>query len=159
MPAHLWGRASSGEDKKRYQAMPNVKDRAAFRLAWAERRLTELRVSKNHSKEWRRADTSRGSNNNFAGLAMEYGFQVDPRSALLSAKKHSEKAVRLGWRWRIYDDMSEQLMFLSLQREYEESFAEAWKLYTTYHVDYEDTKAGEARQGETPQGSGNMGRR
>ena len=125
--------ADDAEMNLSYKALTNDADREAFRLKWAQRKLETMVVSKSHSTSWKEHDRSKSKPFTLARIAAEYGYAVDPESALSGAQEYAREAFKMGGSWAFRCPMSGLMMYSFLQKAHMVEFERAWATYEKYH--------------------------
>lgn len=134
-----FSRSLTEEERRSYKQCKNDKLRAEFRRSWAERTLEGLEVCKQHTNEWKRVDSSRGTYETLASIAMKFGYMCNPGAALASAQVYCGKCHQMGGQWEKWDAMSEQVLFLFMKTEYSEQFTRAWSQFEVYRDRFLDS--------------------
>ena len=124
-----FNRELTTKDKAKYKACSSDKERSAWRIEWAKRELEEMEACKQHIKEWKRVDETRGQYFTCDRIAVEYGFAVSPVRAVRSAGNYCRRAALLGGKWMRWCELSEQWLFLFLSQEFREQLNESWQMF------------------------------
>ena len=77
----------------------------------------------------------------FSKVVEKFGFNVDPDTAVLAAKRYTEKCARMGGTWCEYDPMTEMMTFLLVEKTFRQEFQEAWELYEHEYSEGASTRA------------------
>lgn len=112
-------------EKTSFAEIGSRKEQAAFRLAWASKKLTEFRESRVTKKAWSRVDTSTGTYMNFARIVKEWGGWKS-QEAIIGAVTACNKCLAMGGKWMTRHPQSNLVMFLILDFGYTESFEQSW---------------------------------
>ena len=87
---------------------------------------------KTFAETYASADTTKGEWHTFGGLVRELGgWKWEP--AMLGAKLHFVRAVRMGGEWVKRDTMSNLLMVLRLKPSFQENMEQKWLRFTKFH--------------------------
>ena len=91
-----------------------------FRKAWAQQKLIQKRKEKKFSKSYTEVDVRHGTYRCLGHLIEQFGIFYDRRRAEAIGIRWAMKCTLLGGRWTYFDPMVEQVMYLHLERQYNE---------------------------------------
>jgi hypothetical protein len=119
---------ASPDQKKCYAECKGWEAKSQFRLAWADRKLQTLNVSRTHCREYQKVDTTKGVYLSFGMLVESFGIHFDREGATKTALRHASKCIHMGGRWTHWDGMAECTEFLKLNREFANVMTDCWRL-------------------------------
>ena len=103
-----------------------------IRRKWCKEQFAHVIESKSHEESYTQIDSRQGTWHTFGSLVRELGgWKWEP--AIVGAKLHFVRAVRMGGRWVKKDNMSSLLMVLRLQPVYQEIMENKWARFTKFH--------------------------
>jgi len=109
--------------KADYKKCGSNKEKEAFRLEWARGRLTYFVKSRTYTKSFARVDITKGIYRPFARIAVEQGGD---KAAYKAALRYVLKCIQLGPPWTLWNDMTDRLDFLDLEKGFTEELSQAW---------------------------------
>ena len=121
-----------------------------FRINWAKKALQKIRCEKKRGKMSRTIDANKGVYRPFAAVVEHQGYQFDPQGAVLRASRYASKCLRLGPPFCSFNQMTDTLEFLDVEREHREEFEQVWEQWQTQFTE----KKRDPKKGPKPEGSG-----
>ena len=102
------------------------------RRKWCKEAFKFVLDEKTHEESYTEIDTLKGEFFTFGSLVKEYGgWQWEP--AVVGAKIHWMKAMRMGGKWVKRDVMSNMVHVLKLKTIFEETMHQKWARFTKFH--------------------------
>ena len=112
--------------EKKIHKEKSTKEKADFRLRWAQLQSEVYLTTSVFEQSWKRVDTTRGKYVSASKYyQLEGGTQDDYAPTLLAL----EKCAKMGWPFCAWNDMTCRFDFLRLDREFQEDMTRAWTLY------------------------------
>lgn len=104
----------------------------AARAAWAKEEFAYVLTEKTHEEAYREVDQEIGTMHTFGGLVRELGGW-EWTEAVMGAKMHFIKALRMGGKWCKVDRMCGLIVVLRLNPVHIEIMERKWARFTKFH--------------------------
>ena len=135
-----FARSSSGGKSPEYKQCANNKEKALFRKRWAEAELESLQRHRTKEQKFQRVNTDHGRYLSLTQIVVAEGG-LDSPDAIKAATNYVNKCIAMRGVWLLYNNMCEVMKYLYFETSVQETFTEAWGLYTKWKDQEEDNVA------------------
>ena len=135
-----FARSSSGGKSPEYKQCANNKEKALFRKRWAEAELETLQRHRTEEHTFQRVNTDHGRYLSLTQIVVAEGG-LDSPDAIKAATNYVNKCIAMRGVWLLYNNMCEVMKYLYFETSVQETFTEAWGLYTKWKDQEEDNVA------------------
>ena len=133
--AQLW-KDKDSEVGKKYFAL-NRAEASEFRLELAKKEFQKFKQEKQHTKSWKRVDTTQGEYRPLGWIVGQEGGWDDPE-AVEGVKVLVNRCMWMGSPWWMINPQTGRVNYLYLKFKFKEEFSKAWTSFTAHYNEAKD---------------------